>query len=532
LSKEVVSDLRSAIQQNDTAKAWNCYYALTNRRLEANPVANPHKNQRKLFRKPLPPSHKDECPLSHKDHGQVLCMVKGLLRPKTAQRQQIQLPPYVIVTRVEHVLKTMFQLNIPLALHEFHAVIDMYARTGQVGRVEFWLQSLFEQQPGNLDVKIANSVLAAYINGFRFEQALQWYDSYESKLNLIPNEFTYGQLFRLFAHQRNGIATDRLWESIINPELNAEMKNRAVSIAKLMENEKDNKICEVEEGHRNAQNNFSDHSNVNKEERSNFDFKSSYKMDSNQPIIDFNPFLDLIRGMDRPEDLDPRTPSKELFPIVILAYGRGGLPYHALHVAYTFLMTHAVYDESKTTVKVLDAAVQVICMTRHGIEAAEQVMGLYHTLGAGSQPPGKKAFGAVLLAHLRENEITDAYTKTLSLLTLHMHARQISTHQKARPLTLSAWVDPNRIPDSASHFIGISNKVVGINAQDPLEQSEKVPEPPARLPEISFPGIYKLLATLHHNNLREMYDHLRDVLKQHFPELKPKKVWQRKLRAA
>ncbi|KNE61380.1 pentatricopeptide repeat domain-containing protein [Allomyces macrogynus ATCC 38327] len=405
----VVADLQAAIAAKDPVLAWQCYYALTNlRKATLAPRADVGRApwNAKLFRAPVPPRASSPVAglLPREVHGQMLLLVKSLTNYKFAKAAGLDaVPLYLVTNRVEHILATMRRLEVPLqSTDEFTALIDLYARAGQVKRMEFWFQQFLEamarQQYGDdlptdlsaalaavpVPQKIANSVLSGYVNAHRVDDALRWYDLAVAKYHLEPNAFTYFHLMRLLVRAGAIVSLDKLF-ALISHEIGYEANPFAALVT-----------------------------TVNHPAPTELDAEPAPPT----TVFDLDRALDILSVTPRPEADVPGSLDAHAYAHMIQAHGQHGDLLRVFEHTRAYLATHARRPVARTR-HVLDMFVGALC--RHDqVRAAERAMALYPTFGCLKKreklAPGARAHQELMLALGRRGEVTRATAYATRLL--------------------------------------------------------------------------------------------------------------------
>ncbi|KAJ3365606.1 hypothetical protein GGF32_008739 [Allomyces javanicus] len=411
LGPTVVADLQAAIAAKDPVLAWQCYFALTNLRKAAlAPRADVGRApwNAKLFRAPVPPRASSPVAelMPREVHGQMLLLVKSLTNYKFAKAAGLDaVPLYLVTNRVEHILATMRRLEVPLqSTDQFAALIDLYARAGQVKRMEFWFQQFLEamarqQYGGDLPTdlstalatvpvpqKIANSVLSGYVNAHRVDDALRWYDLAVTKYHLEPNAFTYFHLMRLLVRAGDIVSLDKLF-SLISHDIGYETN----PFAALVTTVNHPTPADVAPGSEPA---------------------------ASTTVFDLDRALDILASTTRPEADIPGSLDAHAYAHMIQAHGQHGDLLPVFEHTRAYLSTHARRPVARTR-HVLDMFVGALC--RHDqVRAAERAMALYPTFGCPKKreklAPGARAHQELLLALGRRGEVTRATAYATRLL--------------------------------------------------------------------------------------------------------------------
>ncbi|KNE66612.1 pentatricopeptide repeat domain-containing protein [Allomyces macrogynus ATCC 38327] len=410
LGPKVVADLQAAIAAKDPVLAWQCYYALTNLRKAAlAPRADVGRApwNAKLFRAPVPPRASSPVAdlLPREVHGQMLLLIKSLTNYKFAKAAGLDaVPLYLVTNRVEHILATMRRLEVPLqSTDDFAALIDLYARAGQVKRMEFWFQQFLEamarqQYGGDLPTdlsaalaavpvpqKIANSVLSGYVNAHRVDDALRWYDLAVTKYHLEPNAFTYFHLMRLLVRAGDIVSLDKLFV-LISHDIGYETNPFAALVTTV------NHPAPAAE--------------------------PDAEPAAPTTVFDLDRALDILASTPRPESDIPGSLDAHAYAHMIQAHGQHGDLLPAFEHTRAYLATHARRPVARTR-HVLDVFVGALC--RHDqVRAAERAMAMYSTFGCPKKreklAPGARAHQELLLALGRRGEVTRATAYATRLL--------------------------------------------------------------------------------------------------------------------
>ncbi|KAJ3375411.1 hypothetical protein GGF31_004529 [Allomyces arbusculus] len=407
LGPTVVADLQAAIAAKDPVLAWQCYYALTNLRKAAlAPRADVGRApwNAKLFRAPVPPRASSPVAdlLPREVHGQMLLLVKSLTNYKFAKAAGLDaVPLYLVTNRVEHILATMRRLEVPLqSTDEFAALIDLYARAGQVKRMEFWFQQFLEamarqQYGGELPTdlsaalaaapvpqKIANSVLSGYVNAHRVDDALRWYDLAVTKYHLEPNAFTYFHLMRLLVRAGDIVSLDKLF-ALISHDIGYETNPFAALVTTV-----------------------------------NQSAAPDSEPTAPTTVFDVDRALDILASTPRPDTDTPGALDAHAYAHMIQAHGQHGDLLPVFEHTRAYLATHARRPVARTR-HVLDMFIGALC--RHDqVRAAERAMAMYPTFGCPKKreklAPGARAHQELLLALGRRGEVSRATAYATRLL--------------------------------------------------------------------------------------------------------------------
>ncbi|KAI9168348.1 hypothetical protein H9P43_007720 [Blastocladiella emersonii ATCC 22665] len=437
LTALVVKDLNRALAASDPNAAWASYLVLTNSR---------SMTARVRAGTPTVPARMDHVP-PHA-HSLVLHLVKSLTNRQFAERHRVRLPLYVVITRVEHVVECMQTAGVPLSHHDIHALVDLYARAGQVRSMEHWFRCYVDLPAADgaapaVPVKLVNSMLSGYVRTHRMREALRWYDIAVAKYGLAANQFTYATLMALFGRANDVDVLEKLFalaggsvpESSPFADLEAKADEHLAALAQRAAQESETHQLDLADAPESA--------------AAATDAPPAAEP-TKASVFNYAAAVDRLAAVSRPAALTSSSlPEYPAYVQLIRGLARAHSPIRALAVVHTFLANHPATSAASgaspmhagraATRHVLDAAVYTLA--RNGALGPAQSLVAAYEKKFGVEPTVRVQ--NYLLQNLVATHSTRRARKVArGMLAKEMHRRELDSAAGVIPADVgrrSAW---------------------------------------------------------------------------------------------